>query len=356
MSPAALRAVSETNFADVRVLLAWEEGDGSARLVGLWALRLRKVMPLWPALLEALPYKYAFLSSPVIDPAFVADVVPAFFAAIARSALPKIVSLRDLDAESPSFAAIMSSAAVKGRGALKLAGDMRPMVDRACGIKKSGSTRKKLRQDWNRLSALGRVEVVNDRDQADVRAAFEEFLTLENSSWKGEAGTALLSDPKDAAFVRQLIGNLAEKEGASVVLLLLDGQPIAGQVVLYCGATAYTWKTAYRADYAKYSPGALLVDKVTELLFEMPAIETIDSCSDGTGFMARLWSGRRPMADLLLEVGPRRSAGFVFEAWRQRTYYRLRRLRNRLRDPSRLSERKGAAKPAVPVSAENISG
>ena len=27
-------------------------------------------MPLWPAFLDALPYDYAFLSSPVVDPAF----------------------------------------------------------------------------------------------------------------------------------------------------------------------------------------------------------------------------------------------------------------------------------------------
>jgi hypothetical protein len=45
--------------------------------------------PIWPALLEALPYNYAFLSSPVVDPAFVAEVIPAFFAAVANSKLPK---------------------------------------------------------------------------------------------------------------------------------------------------------------------------------------------------------------------------------------------------------------------------
>ena len=55
---------------DVHMLLAWQTGVEPRRLVGVWALQQRKIAPLWPALLEALPYNYAFLSSPVVDPAF----------------------------------------------------------------------------------------------------------------------------------------------------------------------------------------------------------------------------------------------------------------------------------------------
>src|SRR4051812_27242485 len=59
MDPVALMAASEAGFAKVCMLLAWEEGT-PRRLVGLWALRIRKVAPFWPTLLEALPYNYAF--------------------------------------------------------------------------------------------------------------------------------------------------------------------------------------------------------------------------------------------------------------------------------------------------------
>ena len=43
-----------------------------------------------------------------------------------------------------------------GRGTqpLVLSEGARPFVTREFGVKRSGSTRKKLRQDWNRLSAL----------------------------------------------------------------------------------------------------------------------------------------------------------------------------------------------------------
>ena len=335
MDPAALTAASDMNFAKVQMLLAWEEDASPARLVGVWALQMRRIAPFWPVLLEALPYNYAFLSSPVVDPAFVTEVIPAFFAAVARSALPNVLSLREFDATSPSYAAVVAAMAALGRVPLLLAQDQRPVVSREAGIKRSGSTRKKLRQDWNRLVALGFVDLVNDRAADAVQPAFEAFLALEAASWKGKKGTALLSDPEDAAFVRRLIGDLAERGHASVALLRIDGKVIAAQVVLYGGTTAYTWKTAYDAKYSRYSPGALLVDKLTEMLFSAPGIDAIDSCSDGSGFMAQLWSGRRPMVDLLIDVGARGSVLFAAEASRRRAYYWLRALRNRLRSGMR---------------------
>ena len=332
MNPAALHAASETKFARVHLLLAWQAGGEPRKLVGVWALQQRKLAPLWPALLEGLPFNYAFLSSPVVDPAFVSEVIPAFFSAIAQNrVLPKVVSLKDLDSESPSYAAILAAVAGQGGAQLKLSQSERPFATREQGVKRSGSTRKKLRQDWNRLSALGTVDVVNDREPGAIPDAFEAFLALEFGSWKGAEGTALLCDAADAAFVRRLIGDLAQRQNASVALLRVDGRAIAAQVLMYCGPTAYTWKTAFDAEYAKYSPGALLIDRVTEEMFARPGIEAIDSCSAEGSFMGQLWAGRRTMIDLLVDVGSGTSLGFTLEAGRQRGYHLLRNLRNRFR-------------------------
>lgn len=330
-SPAALKAAIDTRFSDIRLLLAWDEGEGPAKLVGLWALRMRKVAPLWPPLLEALPYKYAFLSNPVVDPLFVADVVPAFLTAIAASTLPKILSLRDFDAEAPSYSALVAAAEAHGHKPLRLAEDARPVVSRTFGMKASGSTRKKLRQDWNRLSALGTIAVVNDRTPDAVRLAFETFLTMELESWKGANGTALLSNPEDAAFVRRLVADLADQGEASVALLQVGERPIAAQVVMYAGTSAYTWKIAYVTEFAKFSPGTLLVDKIAAELLAAGGIEAIDSCSTSDGFMARLWDGRRPMVEMLVPVGAGRQIGFRIEKARRQGFHRLRGLRNRLR-------------------------
>jgi CelD/BcsL family acetyltransferase involved in cellulose biosynthesis len=332
MNPAALQAACATDFARIQMLLAWEEGADTRKLVGVWALRLRKMAPFWPTVLEALPYNYAFLSSPVVDPAYANAVIPAFFAAIEKSpSLPDVVSLHSFDSECPSYPAMLRELAARGVTPLMLSESARPFVTPEFGVKRSGSTRKKLRQDWNRLTAVGAVEVVNDRTPAGAAQAFETFLTLEKASWKGEEGTALLSDPRDAAFVRRLLQNLAAQGDASVALLRVDGEAIAAQVLMYCGTTAYTWKTAFSATYAKYSPGTLLIDKMTEELFAGSQIQAINSCAAEASFMAQLWAGRRTMVDMLVDLGPGKSLAYRLEAGRQLGYRHLRDWRDRLR-------------------------
>ena len=332
MNPAALTAASELNFARIQVLQAWQENGGGRKLVGVWALQSRRPVPFWPMLLQALPYNYAFLSSPVVDSACVDEVIATFFTAIEKSpSLPRVLSLQSLDAECPSYPAITRELKRRGIEPLMLSETARPFVTREFGVKRSGSTRKKLRQDWNRLSALGTVDVVNDRTLDGSRRAFESFLALEKASWKGARGTALLSDPRDAAFVRRLFQDLAAQGNASVALLRVNGEAISAQVLMYGGATAYTWKTAFDANYGKYSPGALLIDKITDELFSGSDVQAINSCAIESSFMGQLWAGRRAMVDMLLDIGPGRSLGYRMEVGRQLGYQQLRSLRERLR-------------------------
>src|SRR4051812_27831391 len=189
MSPAALMAANETGFAQGYVMLAWQQGASPGKLLGVWALQLRKIVPFWPAVLEALPYNYAFLSSPVIDPAFVDEVVPAFLAAIEKDpALPNVINLPSFNAESPDYGATMKALAARGGEQFRFAESARPMVTRESGVKRSGSTRKKLRQDWNRLSALGAVGIVNARAPEGGWGAFGSFPGLGAGGWEGPLG------------------------------------------------------------------------------------------------------------------------------------------------------------------------
>src|SRR4051812_40224473 len=337
MHPAALCAAAAADFAKVHVLLAW---DGE-RLVGLWALRERRPRIL-PGFLAPPPYEYAFLASPVIDSEHADAVLAAFLDAIAKArALPNVIELKLLDGDDVSLRALMS--ALGGRPLLKLSERERPFLNNAGERKRSGSTAKKLRQDWNRLSALGAVAVSNERAKDAVRDAFDVFLKLESESWKGKSGTALLSRESDAAFARRWIAALAAHGSASVALLCVDGKPIAAQVLLYSGTMAYTWKTAFDAEFAKFSPGALLIDKASDALFAS-GTETIESCSPAGSFMEQLWSGRRVTVDMLLDVGARKSLTFVAAALGQRAYAFAREFRDRLHAlPGLLPKRKSVA-------------
>jgi CelD/BcsL family acetyltransferase involved in cellulose biosynthesis len=344
MNPAGLNAIHETGYARTHVLLAWDRSGDDKKLVGIWALEERTIPPLAIRFLTAPPHFYAFVASPVIDPAYTDAVVRAFFAAIAADpALPKVVRVKYLDGAFDSCRALRTAAGARQR--LTLSERPRAFITREAGAKRSGATRKKMRQDWNRLAALGAVAVVNDRAPGAAADAFEVFLALEAQGWKGANRTALLSDAADAAFARRMFAKLAEDGAASVALLTLDGTAIAAQVVLYCGTMAYTWKTAYDAAYGKHSPGALLVDKLSEALFAGGAVDAIESCSPEGGFMASLWTARRPTVDLLIDLGSRSSFAFTALAAGVRGYAAAKEARNRLRQ-WRAARRTGT-KPAA---------
>ena len=353
MNPAALRAASETMIAVVYVLLAWEISAEPARLVGMWALQAKQFL-FWHYL-EALPFNYAFLSTPVLNPASAGEIVPAFFAAIARDRnLPDTVVLSEVDAEGPEYDALRHALARHPVSLVRT--DQRPVATREAGIKRTGSTRKKLRQDWNRLAAAGTAEVVNVTEPAGVAAAFEHFLRMEQRSWKGEGGTAILSSRRDAAFARRLIGDLAARGEASVALLQLDGKPIAAQVLIYQGRHAFTWKTSFDPDHARFSPGMLVVDRIVTQLLDAGVVDTVDSCARGDSFMAQLLSARKPMLDLVASATRRTCPAYLAVSGYLRAREELKHLRDRIpHRPAAATPARAATPPAAaPVDAAPV--
>ena len=331
MSPAALRAADATHFAKLHVLLAWDEDTRPRRLVGLWAMQERRRWPFWPAVLDALPFEYAFLSSPVIDKDVTADVMPAFFKAIAAAPdMPRVILMKSLDTEAASYSPMIQSIEARGGRALTIKTESRPVIWRDTTEKPSSERRKKLRQGWKRMSAIGVTAMVAVTEPEAVALAVETFLDLEFKSWKGAAGTALLCRDEDATFVRRMIGDLAVQGHAMVESLQIDGRTIATQILLLSGMMAYTWKTAFDQAYAKFSPGAVMIDKLTERLFATSRITGIDSCSVEGSFMGELWRDRRAMADVLVKVRPGFSISFYAEAAGQVGRERLKQWRDRL--------------------------
>ena len=362
MSPAALRAADVTRFAKVQMLLAWDDSVQPRRLVGLWAMQQRRTWPFGTVVLEALPFDYAFLSSPVIDLDLASDVMPAFLTAIAEAPkMPRIILMKSLDAEAASYRPLVDGVAARGGRVLIVKTENRPVMWRGESSPATGERAKKLRQGWKRMSALGATAMVFITEPDAVGAAVETFLQLEFRSWKGAAGTALLCREEDANFVRRLIANLAAQGQAGVQALQIDGKTIATQVLLFSGQMAYTWKTAFDQAYAKFSPGVILIDRATEHLFAKKTIVGIDSCSAESSFMSQIWYGRRAMADILVAVGPGPSFTFWVEAARHVARERLKRLRDNIiaRRDSRRSRpgTESAATAAIRTTAQkNVPG
>lgn len=263
--------------------------------------------------LVAWRHRYAFLDAPLID----ADDIHATLAALpgvlrALPGAPAFLRFALLDREGPAAALAPSThtvvEAVAERACLFGPFDADAYLEAAIRKKK----RKELGRLTNRLSDLGPLtfeRLASDNDAAALHQWTEDFLALENRSWKGEQGTSMISRPEDAAYFRAAIKNAHHTGALDVRRLCVDGRTIAMIVNFIAGGEGYSFKIAHDPDFARFSPGVLLEIDLTRAIAAMPDIRLFDSCAAPDHPMIdAIWRERRKMGALTIAA----------ESWRGR--------------------------------------
>jgi CelD/BcsL family acetyltransferase involved in cellulose biosynthesis len=334
MNPELVRIAGDTYSGErCLTLLAWQHADGRRRLVGVWAFAVglapRSICPV--PVLKSPPFPHAYLATPVIDRTLLDVTFDAMLECIATNdSLPKFVVLDALTADGATPQVLQRVLAARHGASCTFRQATRPKLASTLDGKQylekalSSSSRKKLRQHRRRLAEKGALESRIATEPAAVRAALEEFLQMEASGWKGRQRTALVSQPADAAFVRTMVGTLAERGEASIHGLYLDGHPVSLQIVLRAGPAAFTWKTAYDEAMHDFSPGMLLLEDYTAAFLADRSIAFVDSCAyDDSGFMS-VWSERQAIANVWLDARRGKSIAFAILMRLQEGYLALR--------------------------------
>lgn len=167
----------------------------------------------------------------------------------------------------------------------------------------SGKKRKELRRQASRLAELGALTVEQRTDGEGLAAWCDAFLALEASGWKGKAGSALTSAPATGNLFRESLQGAAERGRLERLALTLDGRPIAMLASFLTPPGAYSFKTAFDENYARFSPGVLLQRENLRIL-ERADIAWTDSCAAADHPMIdHLWRERRTMARLSIAIG-----------------------------------------------------
>lgn len=317
----------------VVTLLAWREHEGRRHLAGTWTFGIRQaprsIIPI--STLTAPAFAHVFLGSPVIDRDMLEATLTAMLDHIADDPrLPNILALDDMRADSATMQALERVLAARGSEPCIMRRSSRPMLASRLDAKSyfetalSASSRKKLRQHRRRLAEQGAIESIKITEFGALGRAVEDFLTLEAAGWKGRKHTALLCNPADANFARQLVSTLAPQGDAWIHAITLDHRPISMQIMLRAGSAVFTWKTAYDEALRDFSPGMLLWEDYTAAFLADPSIAVVDSCAyDESSFMAG-WSERESMIDLWLDARRNGSVAFVYLSRLQETCLRLR--------------------------------
>ncbi len=239
----------------------------------------------------------------------------AHFDRTARRAL--FLHLPLLPADGPAGAALDRVLAASGRAHYAASEESRALLtgggtaatylEAAMSAKK----RKELRRQHNRLAEEGALTFERIEGGEGLTAWAEEFLALEAAGWKGAEGSALASAADTRIFFTQALEGAAAAGRLERLALRIDGRAIAMLVNLITAPGAYSFKTAFDEDYARFSPGMLLQLENLALL-ERPGIQWADSCAvEGHPMIERLWRGRRRMISRNIAIGgPLRRAAF----------------------------------------------
>ena len=185
------------------------------------------------------------------------------------------------DSHALRFAGGLPSALVRPGGGSRYFDATEPFAGLSAQF--SGRLRKTLKKGRKRLGELGAVEWLSiGPDDVRLPWAFERFLALEASGWKGQEGTgsAIALSRQVQNFYRDLTCASAAGLHIEINLLCLDGRPIAGQFASVCGTQRSIHKIAYDESFQSASPGTALMANTLERSCGEPPVERLSLVTD----------------------------------------------------------------------------
>ncbi|MBL0374694.1 GNAT family N-acetyltransferase [Rhizobium sp. KVB221] len=303
-------AMPRLDDREIRLAIIRDEDKRRSRLRMLMPFSIEKPgFSIGTPIIRVWANPFGPLGTPLVDAEGAAETIDHMLEALGRddARLPLVLVMPDLRLSGP-FAKLARAIAVSRNLPIDVSStSKRPMLE---SLKDGdsylrGSIKpqhmREMRRQWAQLEKLGEPSYSVARQPGDIRARMEEFLLLEASGWKGKKRSAMLSDRYRAAFAREAINNLAEIDGARIHTIDLDGKAIASMIVLIMNGEAYTWKTAYDENFARFSPGKLLVAQLTDWHLDDANIVRTDSCAVADHpIMSRFWQEREEIGTLVI--------------------------------------------------------
>ena len=323
LEPALAAFARKSNFRIVFVYRKGKRQDVSPALVGVFplvlvrsGLGLVRSYRLWT-------HDYGFLNTPLIRNGHLVDVLSTFLRWTETS--PDRASYVDLSlihGEGP-FAKALTQVLYQDRRIVHWV----EAYNRALLVQSSSADdyveaamsshhRQEVRRQERRLAEQGRIEFRTLESDTDRETWIGNFFRLEDSGWKGDAGTSLRASDATRNFFREVCAAAWSRGQLEMLGLFLDDRPIAMKVNFLSGRGSYAFKIAYTEELARYSPGVQLeLENIRRLHARAAAGPRrndaaplwMDSCAVPNHFMInRLWKDQRTIQHLIVSSGRRR--------------------------------------------------
>jgi len=303
-------AMPRVEDKQVRFALIRDESGTRSRMRLLMPFTIEKPgFSMGASIIRTWANPFGPLGTPLVDAEDAAETIDNLLEALAspEARLPSVLVMPDVRLNG-RFAQLAKAVAI-GRNLPVTVTDtfLRPMLeslsDGETYLRHAISSHhlREMRRLWRNLAAQGTLAYSVARQPEEIRLRMEEFLLLEAKGWKGNRRSALINDRYRAAFAREAVSNLADADAVRIHTIDFDGRAIASLIVFVMAGEAYTWKTAYDEKMAPYSPGKLLMMKLTEWHLEDANIVRTDSCAvPDHPIMSRFWEEREEMGTLVI--------------------------------------------------------
>jgi len=302
------------------VALIWRKGDGSAprELIGLFPYFTPRFYLGLPIRIWSIwTHIHSFLVTPIVREGFELDAIRLFldYANQSGASMVRFPLFQADGAFGPALAEVMLERDLPmaetdrhERAFLKADKDGESYL--AANMRKK--KRKEYNRLWNRLSETGELKFGTLETNLDLTGWLQDFLQLERSGWKGKRGTALAERENERDFFESMCRNAHEAGKFHAAQITLDRTPIAMLASFVARRGAYSFKIAFDEDYARFSPGALLMMKVIDAFHRDPRIDWVDSCAiPNHPMIDHIWAERRQMREVNVATSHRLSPWLI---------------------------------------------
>lgn len=281
--------------------------EAGARCLAVWPCRIarrRWGVPL--PLLMGWTHRFCLLGAPLLDRARAGDVMAALLRAPGRLGLPGRLMFTYAPQDGPFAECLSATLGSLGlRSARYWAHHRAGMVSSGPGYLAhlSSRRRRKLGQLLRRLEAGGPILFETIRDRSALAAAVQDYVALESAGWKGREGTAIGCVPEEVTFILAAVTAMGEEDRVRIDRFTRGGRTLAASIAFETDRTLWYLKISFDEAEARNSPGALLVQRVTQSILDEGRITQGDSCAPpGYPLMETFWKERLPIANVLVEA------------------------------------------------------
>jgi len=127
---------------------------------------------------------------------------------------------------------------------------------------------------------------------ADLERELADGFAVEASGWKGEAGTAILSNPDTAAFYRAIAESFAARGELRLSRIVLDGELAAFDFTILHSGRLYLLKTGFDERFRKLAPGLVMRLSIVERCFE-DGLRAHELLGEESEWKAKFATGKR---------------------------------------------------------------